>query len=77
MNHFDEITCCEYLDGALQGSELAAFERHLGECGACRAMIEEARRGQADLTWLRLRDGPDLTPGLMAAVRALLVPAKS
>jgi len=77
MNHFDEITCCEYLDGALQGSELAAFERHLGECGACRAMIEEARRGQADLKRLRLREGPDLTPRIMAAVRALPVPAQS
>ncbi len=77
MNHFDEITCCEYLDGALQGSELAAFERHLGECGACRAMIEEARRGQADLKRLRLREGPDLTPRIMAAVRALPVPVQA
>lgn len=77
MNHFDEIRCCEYLDGALQGSERAAFERHLGECGACRAMIDEARRGQADLKRLRLREGPDLTPRIMAAVRGLPVPVQA
>lgn len=77
MNHFDEVTCCEYLDGALQGSELAAFERHLGECGACRTMIEEARRGQVDLKRLRLREGPDLTSRIMAAVRGLPVPAQA
>lgn len=77
MKHFDEITCCDYLDGALQGSELAAFERHLGECDACRTMIEEARLGQADLKRLRLREGPDLTPRIMAAVRNLPVPVQT
>jgi len=77
MKHFDEVTCCEYLDGALQGSELAAFERHLGECDACRTMIEEARRGQADLKRLRLREGPDLAPRIMAAVRGLPVPIQA
>lgn len=77
MKHFDEITCCEYLDGALKGGELAAFERHLGACGTCRAMVEEARRGQADLKRLRLREGPDLTPRIMAAVRGLPIPAQA
>lgn len=77
MKHFDEVTCCEYLDGALQGSELTAFERHLGECDACRTMIEEARHGQADLKRLRIREGPDLTPRIMAAVRTLPVPVQA
>lgn len=72
--HFDDVACCEYLDGSLPKSELAAFERHLRECGACRAMIEEASQAQDGLRHLRLRPGPDLSPRIMAAVRRLPVP---
>ncbi|HEY9069560.1 MAG TPA: anti-sigma factor, partial [Candidatus Ozemobacteraceae bacterium] len=73
-NHFDEITCCDYLDDALSPSERAACERHLAECGACRAMLDEAREGHSGLRGVQLRQGPDLTPKIMAAVRRLPAP---
>ncbi|HOY67012.1 MAG TPA: zf-HC2 domain-containing protein [Candidatus Ozemobacteraceae bacterium] len=75
MNHFDEITCCDYLDDTLPPSERAACDRHLAECGACRAMLEEAREGHSGLHGLELRQGPDLTPKIMAAVRKLPIPS--
>ncbi len=72
--HFDEISCCEYLDGALPESERAGFELHLATCQSCRAMVEEARQGQTGLLSLHLRPAPDLAPRIMAAIRKLPVP---
>ncbi len=43
MSHADEGTLHAYLDGELSPVERASLEVHLGECGACRARLDEAR----------------------------------
>jgi|GEM_PF-2560839 len=72
--HFDDISCCEYLDGALPESERTVFDLHLATCENCRAMVGEARHGQAGLQSLHLRPAPDLSARVMAAIRKLPAP---
>jgi anti-sigma factor RsiW len=41
--HPNESTLNDYADDALTGVERADVERHLGECAACRGVVEELR----------------------------------
>ena len=43
MQHPDEGTIHAWLDGALNESESAEIEQHVGECAACAAAVAEAR----------------------------------
>jgi len=43
MQHLDEGTIHAWLDGALPTTEAREVEEHVGECGACSAMVAEAR----------------------------------
>ena len=46
----DELTCRElvevitaYLDGAMSDADSSRFERHLGECSGCTAVVSQFR----------------------------------
>lgn len=41
--HVHDLLLSEYLDGELVGRKRASVERHLAECGLCRARFEELR----------------------------------
>lgn len=46
------------IDGLLQGGELARFEKHLSECGACASLYAETKQGHLWLTGLEEVEPP-------------------
>ena len=42
--HLDNHTISKYVDGALTESERSRVERHIGECGACAAIVGDVTR---------------------------------
>lgn len=67
MQHVDEGRLHAWLDGELPADEARALERHLDECAACRALVEEERRiRDAASSILRGADpGPISPPGVI------------
>jgi anti-sigma factor RsiW len=60
----------EYFDGVLPAGELAAFERHLGECEACVDYLDEMRKTIRVTGGLREESlSPVVRDGLLAAFR--------
>jgi len=54
MNHFDEMTCAQFLDGQLEPTRAAEIAAHAEACGDCRRLLraleEETRLLHAALT---------------------------
>ena len=48
--HYDESDLQEYLDHPESAADRAALERHLAQCDACRALLEELRAFEATLS---------------------------
>jgi len=66
----NENTIFQYLDGELPPIERAAFEQHLTECAACRALLAETETLFAEFA--TLDDIPAPTAEISAAVMANL-----
>ena len=49
----------EYLEGGLEGKELAEFETHLRGCSACGQYFETLKKTSAAVTHLRCEAMPD------------------
>ena len=73
-----ELTCAqilelvtEYLEGALAGSRLDAFERHLRRCADCSLYLDELRTTMRLTGELREESlSPELCEALVAAFRS-------
>jgi anti-sigma factor RsiW len=62
----------DYLDGDLTPSHRTRIERHLGECGQCRRLLDGLRRTVEALHRLPARGGGADSVAIAAAVRARL-----
>jgi Putative zinc-finger/Fervidolysin N-terminal prodomain len=52
-----------FVNGTLEGEELALVQRHLGECARCRQELESLQRFAAAYVGSELEPDPDLTLG--------------
>lgn len=72
MKHRDEMEpkLHDHLDGLLSGDATAQLDRHLEECGDCRALLESLRRlrTRAEALPRSLEPDRDLWPGIEAAL---------
>jgi len=60
----------EYLEGALDGAELARFEHHLAGCGKCQEYLEQFRQTIRVTGMLTVDDlSPESEEALVAAFR--------
>jgi anti-sigma factor RsiW len=67
MTCFSAAEIYRYLDGELDASARAEFERHLGLCPACRRALDERRRlNEAAAALPPLEPPPDFTARVMA-----------
>jgi len=64
MSHIDESLLQAYIDGFCDAAESATIERHVEECQACRARLEEARAAMSRASELlgALEPGPIHAP---------------
>lgn len=60
----------DYLDGELEGRNLARVRRHLSRCDRCRAMLESLSRTLEQLRSLGSTDQVERTPVTVSAVLA-------
>lgn len=69
MQHLDDGTINELLDGEIASSELPPITRHLAECSECRVRLEQAREliAESDNLVLRLDDEAPTVPEPMPA----------
>ena len=78
MSDIDDMDCIElvdrvteYLDAALDGSDRARFEHHVGECPGCAEILDQFRAVIATTGALRPDDAAALPPAVRERLLAL------
>ena len=74
MNHFDEMACLLFLDGQLDPSRERELAAHIGECAACRTLVQTLNRESRLLTTALTEDNEPL-PARLLGERGWRVPA--
>jgi cytoskeletal protein CcmA (bactofilin family) len=66
MNHFDEMTCMQYLDGQLERDRASELAAHVESCPACRRLLS-ALEGEAGLLRAALTEEDEAVPARLLA----------
>jgi cytoskeletal protein CcmA (bactofilin family)/predicted anti-sigma-YlaC factor YlaD len=69
MNHFDEMTCMQYLDGQLERDRAVELATHMDSCPACRRLLS-ALEGETGLLRTALTEEDEAVPARLLALPA-------
>jgi hypothetical protein len=68
-NHFDEMTCLQYLEGQLERTRALELSAHTERCGDCRALLSALERESRLLTRSMREEEEPVPARLLAPVR--------